>query len=416
MEEIFIKLKQILKIKKITISDFCKNILKTSKRTIYRLFAKKKRIDLNECELDLLETIELWMGQQDDSNFNQSLNNIGLTFLSPKVFSPVQKSSCLDQGNILFTNCDMENTEKEKNLTFSSSPLKRKYNRSIKQQNFIQVKKKVSISNLEDRASLTNEVKIKDKMNEFLICLKKESIKIKEFTTLFLSGDKRVVNQIKKKESLNDLTKNQIKNYNIICQWLSDFKNSSNKLASNLMQTEINFTNSNETIRFKKYKIKSKSKTPHTLNVYLKENKKRKFDSCKSYQTIKYLCTNKYNLINSKKNKKSYSKKVSWPIPVSLQAQFKNFRRYYKETDHKYLHRVVCCVCGTFYITKNTKQFVTSISLLYENKNILSCDNLFDLKSKVAFNFLNKPELNDFVLDSDGFIGREDKVNICVIL
>ena len=95
-----------------------------------------------------------------------------------------------------------------------------------------------------------------------------------------------------------------------------------------------------------------------------------------------------------------------------MQKQLQNLRRHYKETDHKYLQRIICSVCGTFSIEKNIKKFKTNIDLLLKNKSILSSDNLFDFKFKDKFIYPTIPVLNNIVLDKDGIIPDSNKVII----
>ena len=71
----------------------------------------------------------------------------------------------------------------------------------------------------------------------------------------------------------------------------------------------------------------------------------------------------------------------------------------------------MCSVCGTFSIEKNLKQFQMTTDILVKNKSILSSENLFDFKFKDKFIYPNNPELNDMVLDKDGFIPESNKVN-----
>ena len=66
MYEVYAELKKLLKKEKITVIDFCNNILKKSKASLFRLFKEKRiRTDLNEDELGILETIESWIIRQN---------------------------------------------------------------------------------------------------------------------------------------------------------------------------------------------------------------------------------------------------------------------------------------------------------------------------------------------------------------
>jgi hypothetical protein len=73
MYETYNELKKILKKEKITVIDFCKNTLKKSRTSLFRLFKEKRtRSDLSHDERGLLETIESWIVSQNRTQDNSS--------------------------------------------------------------------------------------------------------------------------------------------------------------------------------------------------------------------------------------------------------------------------------------------------------------------------------------------------------
>ena len=96
---------------------------------------------------------------------------------------------------------------------------------------------------------------------------------------------------------------------------------------------------------------------------------------------------------------------------MNLNEQLKNLRRYHKETDHKFLHRLVCCVCGTYFIDKNPKKYENDLKILIDNRVILSRETLSDKDFVKPFVYTN-PDLFDLVLDKDGIKEETNKVKL----
>jgi hypothetical protein len=93
-----------------------------------------------------------------------------------------------------------------------------------------------------------------------------------------------------------------------------------------------------------------------------------------------------------------------WPTPIQLHHQLKNLREFHQNFDYKLNHRIICSVCSRFFITTTPHQFVQPFKILFQNKIILSSDNLDDCPiDKTLFEYNQFPHLNGMVLDKDGF-------------
>ncbi len=104
--------------------------------------------------------------------------------------------------------------------------------------------------------------------------------------------------------------------------------------------------------------------------------------------------------------------KEAWPPILDFKEQLENLREFYKATDHKFVNRVICSVCGTFDITTQSIQsFQRSPKILIDNKSILNSHHLINFKNHDFFNFTEFPELNGCVLDIDGFNASNHTVN-----
>jgi len=90
MFEIYEELKKSLKKEKITLIDFCKNTLKKSRTSIFRLFKEKRtRSDLSEDERGILQTIESWIVSKNQSSvleFSESSKRNKLNIISSNNF------------------------------------------------------------------------------------------------------------------------------------------------------------------------------------------------------------------------------------------------------------------------------------------------------------------------------------------
>ena len=102
-----------------------------------------------------------------------------------------------------------------------------------------------------------------------------------------------------------------------------------------------------------------------------------------------------------------------WPNPIELQKQLDHLLEFYNQTDHKFINRIVCCVCGRFFITTEPKSFVHPHALLFKNKNTLSSDQIYDILpgNEHLFEYKQFPQLNAMVLDLDGF-NNNNTVNL----
>jgi hypothetical protein len=377
MYETYNELKKILKKEKITVNDFCKNTIKKSRTSLFMLFKEKRtRSDLSAVERGLLETIESWIVSQDRSGV-LPLNNLS-------------KNNSSDQLNI---------------------------------QN------------------------VRHNMDKLKNHLKERQIIIEDFIKSVLQSNIMSFSRLSKKESLKELTKKEKLSYNIAYKWLIAKRKSTSVLESSVHSNRQCCSKKLYSSKLNRLYIHTNSSNKSSNEIRSKKSSKFVFKSVKSFNLINAAdaVKNKYKNINIRKNNNSngfhlkvkrkqkywiffnntnilyfltniYFLKIrfdcqnSWPNPVSLQAQLKNLRRFYKETDHKFLHRIVCCVCGTFTIVKNPKKFETLQALLIKNKSILSSDNLYDFTRIENFIYEKKPELNDIVLDEDGFIDDSEKV------
>lgn len=86
-----------------------------------------------------------------------------------------------------------------------------------------------------------------------------------------------------------------------------------------------------------------------------------------------------------------------------MSKQLENLKQFYYKTDHKFIHRIICTVCGRFFITSNIKEYAQKYSILFKNKLTLSSDNLYDCPSQNLFQYEQFPQYNGMVLDKDGF-------------
>jgi hypothetical protein len=152
MYEVYKELEKLLKKEKITVIDFCNNILKKSKASLFRLFKEKRiRTDLNEDELGILETILSWILRQNVTSvveFEESTKRNRPNASHKNGFLKENFSDELNIQNVRLNMDKLKRKLKEKHILvedFTKSVLKSNhssFNRLCNKQSFNQLTKK----------------------------------------------------------------------------------------------------------------------------------------------------------------------------------------------------------------------------------------------------------------------------------
>ena len=258
MYEIYGELKRLLKKENITVIDFCKNILKKSRTSLFHLFKERRtRTDLDEDEIEILETIESWICNQN-------------------------RSSVLEFEETVKRN--------KPNATSVNSYSKEDFSGEINIQN---VRHNIDI--------------LKKK-------LKERQILVEDFTKSVLKSNLSAFRRLSKKESYNDLTKKEKYFYSIVINWLTEKRNSSSPHFV-VSSFRSNYNCSSKNI------LKELSNTNKLNRLYIRTNRKNKLSSeirpkksskfvlqsakaIKSFNIIKAVAVavkNKYKNINARK-------------------------------------------------------------------------------------------------------------------
>jgi len=105
--------------------------------------------------------------------------------------------------------------------------------------------------------------------------------------------------------------------------------------------------------------------------------------------------------------------KANWPLQFDFNLQLNNLKQFYLNTDHKFINRFICSVCGTFNLVSSKHKHEYDYNILLRNDHHLKSSQLNDFSFHNDFIYETFPELNGLVLDRDGFIVENKKVKLC---
>jgi hypothetical protein len=253
MFEIYEELKKSLKKEKITLIDFCKNILKKSRTSIFRLFKEKRtRSDLSEDERGILQTIESWIVSKNQSSV----------------------------------------------LEFSESSKRNKLN-IISSNNF-------SKDNFSDELNIQN---VRDNMDKLKKLLKERQILFEDFIKSVLKSNITIFRRLSNKESFNQLTKKEKCCYNNVCQWLTEKRKSASTsvLESSVHSNRQCCSKKPNSSKLNRLYIHTNSSNKSSNEIRSNKSSKFVFKSVKSFNLINAAdaVKNKYKNMNIRKNNNS---------------------------------------------------------------------------------------------------------------